>query len=74
MLHSTTRQLTRRKSWKRKGLLTCARLFDLSRVLMMYQQFSYWDNVDGEVLEVALDNAKRGARFIVRLSIIILLL
>ena len=39
----------------------------------MYQPFSYWDNVGGEVLEAALDNAKRGARFLVRLSIIILL-
>lgn len=39
----------------------------------MYHQFSYWDNVGGEVLEAALDNAKSGARFLVRLSIIILL-
>ena len=26
---------------------------------------SYWDNVGGETLEAAIDNAARGARFIV---------
>jgi len=37
------------------------------KYLLMYR--SYWDNVGGETLEAAIDNAKAGARFLVRLSI-----
>jgi len=55
-LHSTTKNKAPQVFWIRKSLLTCKISFFSLGATSLYAEviYSYWDNVGGETLDVAL--------------------